>query len=209
MKKTPLVFLALFALSLCSFAIYENYEDNSPIEEAQLTQYLSQFRAETLPYTINKKSQDWMTQPLISSKHTHFIPYIIKNSFSRIGPTIYRSDALIASNDRFYAVIYTEKSPIEHVFPNFFLQTIDKKGDVIATQSLIKEDYFLSQEQNIENEASVIINADLSIKMTMLRYDFTTKSNILVTKNWQITESGEIRVIPAEEIASEKSMKKG
>ena len=124
MKKLPLPFFALFMLSLCSFVIYENYEENPPVEESLRKEYLSLFRTQKLPYRIDNNNNAWRSMPLITSTFSHFIPFeSIK--FSR-GTTdkgerdryLFYPDAIIFSNHKFDAVIYIQ----EDVY--FFLKDV-------------------------------------------------------------------------------------
>jgi hypothetical protein len=205
MKKTPLVFLALFALSLCSFAIYENYEDNSPIEEAVRKEYLSLFRTEKLPYRIDKNSKVWKTMPIMTSAQSHFIPDLGTKRVSRFGPSRYCPDAMIVSNAVFDAVIYTRQYPDGDGRLFFILQTIDKKGDVIAEQTIYSSDYFNEKD----SKESATINADLSIVLNVLHYDHNKERYKLINQTWTFTESGDIVTNQPLDTANPKSMKKG
>lgn len=203
MKKLPFAFLAFFALSLCSFAIYENYQENPPIEESARKQYLSLFRTQTLPYKIDENSKAWQSAPRLTRDQRHFIPDLARGGFSRMGPSTYRPDAMIVSNEVFDAVIYTEKEPYGDNSPNFVLQTINKKGDIISSETIY------SGYNEKSGETSATINADLSINMKTMHYDYNEKRNTLVNQTWKIEEDGKINMMPAAKTANQKQAKNG
>jgi hypothetical protein len=203
MKKLPFAFLAFFALSLCSFAIYENYQENPPIEESARKQYLSLFRTEKLPYRIDEKSNAWEAAPRLTRDQRHFIPDLARGGFSRMGPSTYRPDAIIVSNDVFDAVIYTVREPRGSSMPDFVLQTINKKGDIISEETI----YIGYYEESGETFAT--INADLSINMKTMHYDYKEKRNTLVNQTWTIGEDGKINMMPAAKDSHPKQAKNG
>lgn len=135
MKKQSLIFLALVVLGLSSFVWFERGGD-APIEESLRKQYISLFEKVELPYKL-APNDNWMTATHLTRDYRHFISGLGRGQFSRMGPSDYYPEAMVASTDKFDAVIYSEATPYDEK-PTYYLQIVDKKGDVLDTRYLIE-----------------------------------------------------------------------
>ncbi len=167
MKSLPLAFALLFALSLCSFAIFHTQEA-APIEESMRTQYLAAFRKVEFPYTISAENREYKKKARFARDYKHFISGLSRGNFSRMGPSYYYPDAILTSNDKFDAVLYVEEAPYGGDIGTFTLQTIDKKGDIIATRN-IADDYAMEQG------AVTVIDEKLNITTEEVKFDYAKR----------------------------------
>lgn len=167
MKSLPFAFALLFALSLCSFAIFRTQEA-APIEESLRTQYLAAFRPVAFPYTLNAENTEYKKKARFSRDYKHFIPGLSRGSFSRMGPSYYYPDAVLASTEKYDAVLYVEQAPYGGEGGSFVLQTIAKNGDIIATRTIIN-DYAL------ENGGVAVIDKNLNITSEEVRFDYANR----------------------------------
>ena len=176
MKKSPLLFLSLVALALCSFAMFESQQAAPPVEEAVFKQYLGLFDEHNLPYKLTLSNQKWKAKKELSADYAHFIPEIMSGQFSRSGPNAFYPEVVLASNKDFKIVIYAKTLSRDMMNAYFNIQTIDKKGEVIS-------DYYLGKLSG-NNNSYCKVKSSLDI----VCYDGKTKE----TRKLKIDKTGEI-----------------
>lgn len=155
MKKQSLMFLALVVLGLSSFVWFERGGE-APIEESLRKQYISLFEKVELPYKL-EPNDNWMTATHLTRDYRHFISGLGRGQFSRMGPSDYYPEVMVASTDKFDAVIYSEAAPYDEK-PTYYLQIVDKKGDVVDTRYLI-EGYGESDFVNFNKDLTFMIHS--------------------------------------------------
>jgi hypothetical protein len=149
MRTGFFAFAVLFALSLSSFVVYKNYAP--PIEKAVYKNYLAEYKKLELPLKLETFINESYTKP-ISTNYCHFIPFICERMMMRMpiheAVGEYYPVGIIAANKKYNAVIYVEKTATTEFNPDinktenakssykFYLQTIDKNGDVISDQMI-------------------------------------------------------------------------
>jgi hypothetical protein len=182
MKKQPIIFLALVALALCSFAIFKGQEAAAPpIEKAVYKQYLSLFTKVELPYKMSIANETWKEKEELDMNYAPFIPDLEYAQFSRSEPSDYYPEVMVAADKKFNIVVYAEVVAWHDDRPHFHIQTINKKGKVISSFYLVK---FAK-----ESDSYCEIAKDLSIST----YDAETKK----TQKLKIDKEGKISEVKA------------
>ncbi len=160
MKSPLFTFMLLLLLSLCSFVMFKQ-EKSTPIDEALRIQYLALFRKIELPYTISVENNAHLKAAPISLDYKHFIPEMMY-IYSRTEPPTYYPDALISSTDKYDAVLYVKLDKFENFIlghADFILQTIDKKGGIISSSTII-------DRRSLGQGAKATISKNLRIRST-------------------------------------------
>ena len=154
MKKSPLLFLSLIALALCSFAIFETRETKG-VTKLKYQQYLSLFDKVELPYQVALDTGIISKATRIDVGFSHFHEELRTGGFSRIGPSNYYAEALVVSNEKINVVLYSVVRPRSRKEYSYYLQSIDAKGNIIMNTFLVS--------LNNKTKNTCQINKDLSI----------------------------------------------
>lgn len=182
MKKSPLLFLSLVGLALCSFVLFESQQAAAPpVKEAVYKQYLSLFTKVELPYKISLANQHWKKKEALGMSYAPFIPHIKEGLFERAELSTYYPEVMLMAGQSFNVVIYVETSSWDGEIPHFHIQTLDKKGKVIAKFHLVK----FAKDSNSYCE--------ISKNLSILTYDSKTKK----TQTLQVDKSGKISITKA------------
>lgn len=153
MKKSPLLFLSLVALALCSFAMFESRETTG-VTKLKYQQYLSLFDKVELPYQVALETGMFKMANTIGATFSHFHEGLGR-TFSRVGPSEYYAEAHIFSNEKINVVLYSVIELRQGNRCSYYIHSIDNKGEIIDSQFLM--DFYAGAKHSCQ------INKDLSI----------------------------------------------
>jgi hypothetical protein len=213
MQLLKISFILAIAISLCSFAYMTAFEEG---KEQLYKEFLEEFKEVNIPNTITLKGGESRLNRLVArenikkpegqtkiiekevvvvavdhhilgSKYGTFISGIDRGMMSRMGPTTYEAEVMVASTDGYNAVIYSESRSFDLSSKSFYLATYDKRGNQVDSKYLGRagHDSFV--------EFAVTKKMGLTIKemMSKLGSDGYEENN---TKKMFVTSKGEILV---------------
>jgi hypothetical protein len=208
MKYLKMGFVFAVALSLTSFA-YLSTDDFG--KEELFKAFINEFKQVQLPNTLTFKSDyhrvnkhevsqsGELLQNSIIKKSSNkpkrvlgkdyvtFIPGINSGMMSRIGPTTYTAEVMLASNKQYTAVIYSESRPFDYTVNGYTLATFDNTGKQIYAKHIGESSTNGYIKMAFSKNMSITIN-NISINQE------TNKNTIENTKKWFITPVGKILI---------------
>ena len=211
-------FVFALALSLSSFA-YLSTDDFG--KEELFKAFINEFKKVQLPNTLTFKSDyhrvnkhevnqsgDLLQNSIIKKSgnkiknalgmnYVTFIPGINSGMMSRIGPTTYTAEVMLASNKQYTAVIYSKSRPFDYTINGYTLATFDNTGKQINAKHIGESSTDGYIKMALSRNMSITIN-DISINQE------TAKKTIENTKKWFITPDGKILIHEIESKSNEK-----
>ena len=195
MKALKIGFIVSLVVSLCSFAYYNNKEKNRAV---LYQEFLEQFQKVEIPGKLilkpnsgdydlgssikDKKAAEKISNPVLDVTFKDFIPALGRGRMSRLGPSTYRAEALLASNDKFDAIIFSIARPFDRNACSYRIKTFDKKGNTLGEYAL--------GYANENHKVVVAVTQDLHLTIK----ESQRRKVSLDTRKMQITEEGEIIV---------------
>ncbi len=215
MKVIRLSALAIVALALSSFMLmtedgrdklYQEFIDQfenkiapakftlkaSPIQELEI-----QLKEDLAVQQTEKDVIDKPKSKTLGMQFDKFIPGISRGMMSRLGPSTYEAEVLVASDKNFNAVIYSRARGFDRGSKTFMLATFDQNGNEIAVQSI--------GHVYDRNFVDIVINKKLEMSVAQYDVDYETKyAEVRISKKIFITPKGEILVHKTEDKNLEK-----
>ncbi len=205
MQLLKISFVLSLTISLCSFAYLTATEDG---REELYNEFLSEFKKVNIskPFklearypqleeeqTINKKQSKKIEvaeeRHILGGDYATFIPDINRGMMSRMGPSTYEAEAMVASNDQYNAVIYSESRSFNMGSKSFYMATYSKEGHQISVQYL----GYAGSNSFVEMDVAKNKNMSMTVK-EMIKKDNTKKYDANQTKKMMISPKGEILV---------------
>ncbi|MCP4441270.1 MAG: hypothetical protein GY810_20385 [Aureispira sp.] len=204
-----------FLISLCSFVAIQvtSTPKELPVDQELYKKFLSKFTKAKLPYTLKfdapKVRGKWYKNGFKASQEnakvenhlTHefskFIPAIRRGYMSRMGPDDYQAEVMVASNDKFNAIIYSKKPNYAGRKTTYTLMTFDQHGDLISKQDIARvygESYY---------DAKISKNLVVSVKHYKAEYDDTKKYDDQQEMDFRAGESIKYTITATGEILKE------
>ena len=177
-----------------------------PVDKVLYEKFLHSFPKVTFPYSIQFErpkteadvenlygwsstgEKDYGVQ--LGYEFSKFIPALERGYMSRMGPDDFYSDAMLASNDKFSAVIYKRRPNYQSHVTSYVLATFDKNGKMISQRTVgsCYADYF----------EEPTISGDLKINIAHFKANYiddaakTIQYNLEKSEQLHIDDKGEI-----------------
>lgn len=219
--KIALIGAVAATVSLSSFMALNHNPEELPVDKALYAKFLGNFEKKELPYSIQferpkteadvEKMYGWNNDREkgygneLGFEFAQFIPSLERGYMSRMGPDEFYADALLASNDKFSAVIYKRKPNYQNHITTYTLATFDAQGKMISQRTIAScyADYF----------EEPTITKDLAIKIEHFKANYLEDAKKSITYNLEKTEQMHIDakgmiVAAGEEKGDNKNLKK-
>jgi len=208
MRLLKLSLVTVLAIGLCSFAIFQEdgrsklyktflKEFDNKVAPAKFTlkttkRVLNHNKIQTQQKAESELSPKDHTEPLpkrniLGNDFEKFIPGISRGMMSRLGPSTYEAEVLVANEKKFDAVIYSSSRSFDFGSKSYTLATFDKEGNRIEAKSL----------GHIYGGRELDVNINKQLEMTVTHMAPTDNQERLASENIRkifITPKGEIMV---------------
>jgi hypothetical protein len=190
MKIIKIAFIAVLAISFCSFAYNNSHEEG---REQLFKDFLSQFKSIELPTKTSFKApsdKEKANRTVLDEKFDAFIPGITNGRMSRMGPSTYEAELLLSSTNNFATLIYSRSRGFDGRNKSYYLATFDQHGTEIGNHQL----GYVHESSYIDLDLA----ADMKMLVTSMQtddYDAAEKNFFPKTiKKMFVTAKGEIMV---------------
>lgn len=207
MQLLKISLVLTLTISLCSFAYLSTTEDG---REELYNEFLNEFEKVDISNTLkleganyaelkrvdvpkvekqkqSKKIEVAKERHILGADYGTFIPGINRGMMSRMGPSTYEAEAMVASNDKYNAVIYSESRSFGRGAKSFYMATYGKDGNQISVK------YLGRAGSNSFVKLDVAKNMSMTVK-GMIKRDNNKKYDVDQTKKMMISPKGEILV---------------
>jgi hypothetical protein len=184
------VYFSLAAFASLSLVAALTHSKKTQDANGDFRQFVSHFEQADFPYEITmrvygKDEPDLEKEQLIPYEFSNFLPNQ-RPMYSRLPPDRYRFEKLVASNERFVALVVSKSRAFVGSPMSYELISYTPTGKVLESKELAKF--------NNSEVTNASINKDLEITLTT--YSFDNEENAigseLATNNLHITPSGKI-----------------
>jgi len=208
MQLLKISFILTLTISLCSFAYMTTFEDG---KEQLYKEFLQEFKKVNIPNTITLKggqpqlerlkTRDDIKKPkiqsqtlekevvvnnhILGSKYGTFISGINRGMMSRMGPSTYEAEVMVASTDGYNAVIYSESRSYNMSSKSFYLATYDKNGNQVDSKYLGYAGHDSFVEMAVTKKMALTIN-EMMNKADSNTYEVNNTKKMFVTPKGEI-----------------------
>lgn len=209
MKTFKIAIFSLLTVGLCSFALFNTTSsEDLPVDQALYKKFLKTFDKVELPYKISfdkpktekelEKSNSWENRKAekgndLDYEFAKFIPAIKRGYMSRMGPDDYKSDALVAENDQFSAIIYKKRPNYSSNFTSYVLATFNSSGKLISERTVAYRNADYYEEPTIDKDLNIKVahyKANYG-KNEKISYDLEKMEEMTISKYGEIIAAGE------------------
>lgn len=195
MQLLRISFLLLLTITLSSFAYFSTIDEG---RKQLYKDFLKEFERVNLPTKVllkayipqledSEEEKPQWNSSVLGSEYGDFIPSINRGMMSRMGPSVFRAELMLATTTHYNAVIYSKSRSFDGGGKSYILATFNKEGKMLYSQTL--------GYAGFENQVNLEVTKKMEFTIQQMEIQGEEQSyEVQDTKKVFITPKGEILV---------------